>query len=82
MTNADGDPVIAAPDQWVYAGAAPNLTNLMTRNTFAGASGKIGALFADRNKLEATDGKFRGMPNLGLSEDQIDQLVAYLLERK
>ncbi len=29
---------ISAPDQWVYAGAAPNLTNLMTRNTFAGAS--------------------------------------------
>ena len=30
--------MISAPDQWVYAGAAPNLTNLMTRNTFAGAS--------------------------------------------
>jgi cytochrome c oxidase subunit 2 len=39
-------------------------------------------MYADPDKLEATDGKFRGMPNLGLSEDQIDQLVAYLLERK
>ena len=29
---------MSAPDQWVYSGAAPNLTNLMTRNTFAGAS--------------------------------------------
>ena len=39
-------------------------------------------MYADPDKLEATDGKYRGMPNLGLSEDQIDQLVAYLLERK
>jgi cytochrome c oxidase subunit 2 len=39
-------------------------------------------MYADPDKLEPTDGKFRGMPNLGLSEDQIDQLVAYLLERK
>ena len=128
LTNADGDPVISAPDQWVYAGAAPNLTNLMTRNTFAGASwdlltedcrdGGVGRVARRvRRRLprgrhagvpqpdrpagsgcgtrrprsrctpiptssRPTDGKFRGMPNLGLSEDQIDQLVAYLLERK
>jgi cytochrome c oxidase subunit 2 len=127
LTNADGDPVIAAPDQWVYAGAAPNLTNLMTRNTFAGASWDLltedcrdavwdappdqfgpeylkgvtleclnevdlrewlrnapakKPMYADPDKLGPTDGKYRGMPDLGLSEDQIDQLVAYLLERK
>jgi hypothetical protein len=28
--------------------------------------------------LAATDGKYRGMPNLNLTETQIDQLVAYL----
>ena len=38
-------------------------------------------MYADPTKLEATDGMVRGMPNLGLTEDQIDQLVAYLLER-
>ena len=27
-------------------------------------------------------GRIRGMPALGLSEAQIDQLIAYLLERK
>ena len=32
-------PVIAHPDEYVYSGAAPNLTHLMTRNTFAGATG-------------------------------------------
>ena len=33
-------------------------------------------------RLEETDGKVRGMPYLALSEDQINELVAYLLERK
>jgi cytochrome c oxidase subunit II len=127
LVDADGNPVVAAPDQWVYSGAAPNLTNLMTRNTFAGASWDLlttecrddvwnaspeefGAaylkgvsadclnevdlkewlrdapakkpMYADPAELTETDGKYRGMPNLGLSEDQINQLVAYLLERK
>jgi cytochrome c oxidase subunit 2 len=127
LVDADGNPVVAAPDQWVYAGAAPNLTNLMTRNTFAGASWDLlsdecrddvwnaspeefGAaylrgitpeclnqidlkewlrdapakkpMYSDPEKLEPTDGKYRGMPNLELSEDQINELVAYLLERK
>jgi cytochrome c oxidase subunit 2 len=127
LVDADGNPVVAAPDQWVYSGAAPNLTNLMTRNTFAGASWDLlsdecrqavwnaspeefGAaylrgvtpeclneidlkewlrdapakkpMYADPEKLEPTAGKYRGMPNLELSEDQINELVAYLLERK
>ncbi len=119
--------VVSKPQDNVYAGAAPNLTNLMTRNTFAGASfdllvdacrddvweadsEEFGAkylagvdpsclnevdlrewlrnapakkpMYADPEKLTETDGKYRGMPNLGLSEAQIDQLIAYLLERK
>ena len=127
LTNADGAPIIAAPEQYVVSGAAPNLTHLMTRNTFAGAAwdlltpecrddvwnataDEFGArylagvsaeclnqkdlrewlrnapekkpMYADPTKLQATDGKYRGMPALGLTEDQIDALVAYLLERK
>jgi cytochrome c oxidase subunit 2 len=123
----DGEPIVAAPDQWVYSGSAPNLTNFATRNTFAGASWDLltpecredvweaspeefGAaylkgvtpeclnvvdlkewlrdapakkpMYTDPEKLTDTDGKVRGMPALGLSEDQIDVLVAYLLERK
>ena len=38
-------------------------------------------MYTDPDELGPTDGKSRGMPYLGLSEDQIDQLVAYLLER-
>jgi cytochrome c oxidase subunit 2 len=39
-------------------------------------------MWADADKLESTGGLYRGMPNLALTEDQIDQLVAYLLTRK
>ncbi len=35
-------------------------------------------MFVDPENLDSTDGLYRGMPNLGLSEGQIDQLVAYL----
>ena len=127
LTNTEGSPIIAAPEQYVVSGAAPNLTHLMTRNTFAGAAwdllieecrddvwnaspdefgGKYLAgvsedclnqkdlrewlrnapekkpMYADPTKLQETDGKYRGMPALGLTEDQIDALIAYLLERK
>ncbi len=119
-------PVLANPDQFVVSGSAPNLTHLMTRNTFAGATWDLlteecrdrvwsaspeefGALYlqgvteeclnsvdlrewlrnapakkpmysSDAQKAES-GGKVRGMPALGLNETQIDQIIAYLLER-
>ena len=127
LKKADGTAVIAAPDENVYSGAAPNLTHLMSRNTFAGAmfdllkkscrddvwnakSEEFGAkyldgvsedclnatqlrawlrnapaqkpMYADPAKLGPTGGKYRGMPALGLSENDIDKLVAYLLTLK
>jgi len=127
LEDAGGDPVIARPDLQVYSGAAPNLSYLMSRNTFAGASWDLltdecradvwesdpdsfGAkylagvsqdclnsvdlrewlrnapakkpMYTDPEKLAETNELPRGMPNLGLSEDQIDELIAYLLERK
>ena len=127
LKTADGTPVLASPDLYIVSGAAPNLTNLMTRTAFAGwtfdlisdecrnklwhaSPEDFGALYlqgvtpdcfneanlrtwlrnapamkpmyADPAKLAATGGKTRGMPNLNLTEDQIDQLIAYLLERK
>lgn len=39
-------------------------------------------MFADPTNLESTGGKYRGMPNLNLNEGQIDELIAYLLDRK
>src|SRR5690606_3939554 len=38
LTDANGDLVISSPEQFVWSGSAPNLSNLMTRNTFAGAT--------------------------------------------
>jgi cytochrome c oxidase subunit 2 len=127
LEDADGNLIVSRPDLSVYSGAAPNLSWLMTRNTFAGASfdlltpscyadvwyapsDEVGEkylegvtpeclnsvqlrewlrnapamkpMYTDAEKLGPTDGLVRGMPNLALSEDQIDELVAYLLERK
>ncbi len=127
LTDSSGDLVIAQPELYVYSGAAPNLTNLMTRNTFAGASWDLlnddcrddvwnatpeefgekylaavsseclneidlkewlrnapakKPMYTDPDKLDDTNQMTRGMPNLQLSEDQINELVAYLLERK
>jgi len=39
-------------------------------------------MFADPTNLASTGGKYRGMPNLNLNEAQIDELIAYLLDRK
>ena len=127
IKDSQGNLIVSAPDQYVVSGAAPNLTNLMTRNTFAGAAWDLltpecrddvwnaspeefGAkylagvsedclnqrdlrewlrnapakkpMYADPTNLESTGGLYRGMPALGLTEDQINALVAYLLERK
>ena len=75
----------------LVANAAPNLTHLMSRTTFAGGIFNMyesdGSL--NRTQLEAwlrnapeekpayAEGR-RGMPNLGLDEGQIDDLIAYL----
>jgi cytochrome c oxidase subunit 2 len=127
LVRADGSPIIAAPDENVWSGAAPDLTHFASRNTFAGATwdlltpacrddvwnappAEFGArylqgvtepcfnqvdlrewlrnapgkkpMYADPAKLGSTGGLYRGMPYLGLSEDDIDKLVAYLLTLK
>ncbi len=124
-TTGAKTPVLANPDLYEVSGAAPNLTDLMTRTTYAGATfdlltptcreklynappDQFGKLYLQgvtpdcfnagdlrewlRNapakkpmysaEDEKTNGKYRGMPNLKLSENQIDQLIAYLLQRK
>jgi len=127
LTRADGTPAIAAPDENVWSGAAPNLSHLMSRNTFAGAmfdllskqcrdevwnapSDQVGAkylagvteeclnqkdlrawlrnapevkpMYANPADLAISNGKYRGMPYLALSEDDINKLVPYLLTLK
>ena len=75
----------------LVSNAAPNLTHLMSRTTYAGGIFNLyqidGSL--NRTQLEAwlrnapaekpayAEGR-RGMPAMGLSESQIDDVVAYL----
>jgi cytochrome c oxidase subunit II len=125
LIQSDGQPSIAHPEDNVYSGAAPNLTHLMSRNTFAGATFDLltparretvwdappeefgdlylqgvtpeylnapelrewirnapekKPMYTDPEELGPTGGLPRGMPDLGLAEDQIDDLIAYLLE--
>jgi cytochrome c oxidase subunit 2 len=126
LKDSAGKDVVADADHQLISGAAPNLTHVMSRTTFAGSlfelqspecqkaresgSGTDGwgraylagtsadclndsdlaawlrdapaqkPMYSDPKKT--VDGKFRGMPALGLSESQIDQLIAYLTTLK
>ncbi len=127
LLDGEGNAIISRPDLNIYSGAAPNLTTLMTRVSFAGGMfdlmtkechddiweatpaefgaaylkgvgpeclnlvelrkwlrnpGAVKPMYADPTKLEETNGLYRGMPNLGLTEDQIDDIIAYLIERR
>ena len=121
VKQADGstksEPVIAAPEQNLVSGIAPNLTHLMSRTTFAGGTFDLkvpgcenpstyssafttGTDIACLNRPDLErwlrnapamkpmysklnkDKLYRGMPNLNLNEQQIDDLVAYLTTLK
>lgn len=89
-----GEPIEVEGRAAVVARHAPNLTHLMTRGVFAGALFDLYDENGDVNRaqLEAwlrnppaekpmyvpAEGTPRGMPDLGLSEEEIDQLVDYL----
>jgi cytochrome c oxidase subunit 2 len=98
LEDADGNPLEVEGNAAVVSRAAPNLTHLMSRETFAGAlfdlydpeTGEI-----NRSQLEAwiqnpeaekpmyvnpPEGELpRGMPDLGLTEEEIDLMVDYLV---
>jgi cytochrome c oxidase subunit 2 len=117
LKDVNGEPLVSQPQNQLVAGAAPNLTHLMSRTTFGGGTFDLkkpdcenpAAFTAQyptgtsaeclnvpelerwlRNPpamkpmyVEPDDqGLIRGMPNLALSENQIDQLVAYLATLK
>jgi cytochrome c oxidase subunit 2 len=98
LEDADGEPIVVEGAANLVSGHAPNLTHLMSRETFAGSlfdlyDPETGAF--NRAQLEAwlrnppdekpmyaepAEGELpRGMPDLGLSEAEIDQLVDYLV---
>ncbi|MFM7687009.1 MAG: cytochrome c oxidase subunit II [Actinomycetota bacterium] len=75
----------AAPDKFgamYLKGVTPDCFDESKLREWLRNSPAMKPMFADPKNLESTGGKYRGMPNLNLKEDQIDQLIAYLLERK
>ncbi len=123
LADPEGNPLIAQADTNLVSGAAPNLTHLMSRITFAGGTysmlteqcredlltaseAEFGAMYLagtseeclNRIELEEwirnapekkamyptpdDDGLRRGMPYLALTEDQIDEIVDYLITLK
>jgi cytochrome c oxidase subunit II len=59
-------------------GTTPECLNRVALEAWLRNPPGVFPMYVDPTQLGATDGKYRGMPNLNLTEDQIDQLVTYL----
>ena len=59
-------------------GTTPDCLNRVALEAWLRNPPAVFPMYVDPTQLGATDGKYRGMPNLNLTEDQIDQLVTYL----
>jgi cytochrome c oxidase subunit 2 len=64
------------------AGISPDCLNSVQLREWLRDAPAMKPMYTEPEQLEPTDGLTRGMPNLALSEDQIDEIVAYLLERQ
>jgi cytochrome c oxidase subunit 2 len=73
LERADGSPAIAAPDENIVSGAAPNLSKLMSRNTFAGAMFDLLTPACRRDVWEASPADFGSKYLAGVSEDCVNQ---------
>ena len=98
LTDADGEPIVVEGNATLVSGHAPNLTHLMSRETFAGSifnlydpdtgvfnRAAVEAWLRNPPALKpmytdiAEGEQYRGMPDLDLTEEQIDGLVDYLV---
>jgi cytochrome c oxidase subunit 2 len=73
---AEEDPV--AFSAAYLEGTTPECLNRVALEAWLRNPPAVFPMYVDPTQLGATDGKYRGMPNLNLTEDQIDQLVTYL----
>jgi cytochrome c oxidase subunit 2 len=75
----------AKPDEFgamYLKGVTPECFDEVTLRDWLRNPPAMKPMYVNPNNLDSTGGKYRGMPNLNLKPDQIDQLIAYLLERK
>ncbi len=91
LNDGTPDPDYGGANHPLTSGNAPNLTHLMSRNKFAGnlfdlytEDGQVNTsnlgnwLRNPKNMKPMAPDENRGMPNLNLTSDQIEALVAYL----
>ncbi len=90
LEDAEGNPIEVEGDAQLVTGYAPNLTHFMSRGVFISGlyplydDGELNRPVLEQwlrnpdSLLPQAAEEGRGMPNLGLSEEEIDQLVAYL----
>ncbi len=91
LEGADGEPIDVEGEAPLVSGSAPNLTHFMSRGVFISGlyplydeDGELNRPVLEQwlrkpdSLLPQAAEERRGMPNLGLSEEEIDQLVAYL----
>jgi cytochrome c oxidase subunit 2 len=76
----DSDP--ASFGEKYLAGVSENCLNSVDLREWLRNAPAKKPMYTDPTQLAETNELPRGMPNLALSEDQIDELIAYLLERK
>jgi len=76
----DSDP--ATFGEKYLAGVSADCLNSVELREWLRNAPAMKPMYTDPEKLAETNELPRGMPNLALSEDQIDELIAYLLERK
>ncbi len=72
VVDSSGNPIIARPDLNVYSGAAPNLSHLMSRTTFAGASFDLLTPDCRKNLRDASAADFSALYLKGVTPECLD----------
>jgi len=63
-------------------GVTPDCFNEADLRSWIRNAPEMKPMFSSEADKDLSGGLYRGMPNLNLTDDQIDEIVAYLLERK
>jgi cytochrome c oxidase subunit II len=74
LEDADGNPLIAQADQNLVSGAAPNLTHLMSRTTFAGSTFDLLSESCREELMAASPEEFGAMYLAGISSGCLNRV--------
>jgi cytochrome c oxidase subunit 2 len=74
LVDADGNPIVSRADENVVSGAAPNLTHLLSRTTFAGGAFELVNQACEDALADATSEEIGAMYLAGVSEDCLNRI--------